>query len=304
MERTSQEVNHRYRRGGYDRPWFLFWWIILSWTFLLPCDALSQSVDFLVVEKPRHLVVYNAFQQIEKNPKALRPLEPMIIRNPHQLLSDGVTAGMNAEVGGETLYLLLEKRGRLANLNKLGYTKLFSSKRFLSDTVEILSAKRMVMSGVLSNRNIALTAGDRIVRYFTEKKLVYGKLIGTPARYGWIEFPRGREGSWWRVLRIRKDVPPLPPHTIQRITGTMNEINSKLKQLHRIFGEETGTTLPLPQFHIVQTDSLTTITLLPANASVHYRQSLAAFHSRVQVSLLGTGYTAVLKNSSMEIRRR
>ncbi|MFH0989435.1 MAG: hypothetical protein V1799_05390 [bacterium] len=305
MERTSKEVSHTVRRGGCRCPWFLFRWITLSCSLLMPVLLASQSADLLLVEKTEKLVVYNSFQQSQKKqPAALQPFRPIQILNAYELLSDGITPCMKVEIEGEIYYLLLEKKGELADLKMLGFTKLYSSKKVFSDTVEILASKRMAIRHVLTKQRIALKAGERCVRYFAEKALMYVKKLGTPSLFGWMECPPGREGTWWSRLLTREKFSALPLLAQKRITGKMKEINTKLLQLHGMFTAETAKKISPPQWQVRQTDSTLTLSLLPEGAAAEYRQSMSALLGTVQTYLLGTGYDAVLKSNSIEIKCR
>ena len=82
---------------------------MLALTAIAPALA-RQHDDYLVVEKVRHLLVYNKYQQ-EPTPLErgnLAPYVPIRIIAKTDVLSDGFTPCMKVDVNGNVFYLVQE----------------------------------------------------------------------------------------------------------------------------------------------------------------------------------------------------
>ena len=101
-------MKRRYCRGGvWHRPLaFLIWTILLTAIFLTP--VISQTFDVVIIEKPRYLTAYNAFQQsLASSQLAMfQPFVPMKILNTRDVFSDGLTSCMKIDVDGHIYFLL------------------------------------------------------------------------------------------------------------------------------------------------------------------------------------------------------
>ena len=168
MERSSKAVR-RHRGGSGDCRRSLE--ALLRKVFIVSLISFpvsfAQTTNFLIVQQPDHLVVYDSFQQsiTSLQQSAIRPFTPMKILVQRTTLGDGLTPCMKVDIDGEEFYLLRDESGKLAGWKTLGEVKTFSNKKLLGDTIAILASRRTAnlrasaMSGVLVSHQIMSAYG-------------------------------------------------------------------------------------------------------------------------------------------------
>jgi hypothetical protein len=306
MERVSEVMTRHYCRGGI---WccpsaFLVWTALLAAFFITP--VISQTFDVVIIEKPRYLTAYDAFQQSLTSTQlaVLQPFVPTKILKTRDVLSDGLTRCMKVEVDGNIFFLLSDESGRLLGWNKLGTVKTYKHKAFLQDTITILVSHKILFESFADGSRIFLTAGDRCVRYFEDEASVYVKRIGKDPAFGWISTPDEEEGSLWKKVHTAEVRSEFSPALRERIYGRVQRVNQTLVQIYTVLNRESGKRLTASQWYVNPQAELLSFTLIPESAISIYPKSVEILKTSLQTYLLGTGYNVLTAGNKIDIKPR
>ena len=298
MERAEREVRqstlHRVCRSL----------CVLSLIFLASRNKGFCGSDFLVVEKPEHLVLYNKYQQetTERERGVLVPFTPMRILNADDVLGDGFTRCMRVAVNDEVFYLRKDRDGNLAQSGDPGITKTFSGATALLDTIVVLTTLRISAINA-PPRN--LPTGERIVRVFRHKNSVYARTAYAPYVYGWIDVAGARENRDWRVVRDAVPVSTsIPPHIIRRISDRIAEVNRTLERLFDHFNTETGQQKPVPQWKVEPSDTSVACVLADAPTNGDFHQSTLYLVNDIENIVLGARLQVTHTPGRVDVRQR
>ena len=296
----------RYCWGGlWRRPsTFLVWAAFLSAFFITP--VVSQTFDVVIIEEPRHLIAYDAFQQSLASSQltVLRPFVPMKILKAHDVLGDGLTNCIKVDVDGNIFFLLSDDSGRLVGGNKLGTVKTYERKVFFQDTITILVSRKIIFMSFADGSQSSLAAGERCVRYFENAGSVYVKRLGKDPAFGWIRIPVAEEGSWWQIVRTASVQLELSSALRERMNGRILQVNQTLAQIYAVLNRESGKRLKAPQWYVDPHAESLSFVLLPESALNIYPQSVEALKTSLQTYLLGTSYNAFMTGNKIDIKSR
>ena len=299
-------MKRRYCRGGvWHRPLaFLIWTILLTAIFITP--VISQTFDVVIIEKPRYLTAYDAFQQsLAPSQLAMfQPFVPMKILNTRDVFSDGLTSCMKIDVDGHIYFLLNNDSGRLVGWDKLGMVKIYKRKTFLQDTISILVSRKIIFQSSADGSRNSLTAGDRCIRYFENNGSLYIKRIGKDPAFGWIRTAGKEEGSLWKNVHIEEARSEFSSALRERINRRIRQVNQTLAQIYTVLNRESGKRLLAPQWYVDQHTESLSFVLLPESALNSYPQSVEALKILVQTYLLGTSYNAFITGNKIDIKSR
>jgi hypothetical protein len=306
MERVSEVMTRLYCWGGVLRrpSAFLVWTALLAALFITP--VISQTFDVVVVEKPRYLTAYDAFQQSLASSQLLliQPFVPMKILKTNDVLSDGLTSCMKVDIDGDIFFLLNDESGRLLGWDKLGTVKTYKRKDFLQDTIAILVSHKIIFQSFADGSRSFLTAGDRCVRYFEDAGSVYIKRIGKDPAFGWIRTPGGEEGNLWKNVQIAEVRSEFSSALHERIYGRIQQVNQTLAQIYTMLNRESGKRLTAPQWYVdTKAESLSFI-LIPESAINLYPKSIELLKTSLQTYLLGTSYNVLITGNKIDIKPR
>lgn len=283
---------------------FLVWTVLLAAFFITP--VISQTFDIVIIEKPRYLTVYDAFQQSLTSSQltVLQPFIPMKILKTNDVLGDGFTSCMKVEVDGNIFFLPNDDNGRLAGWDKLGTVKTYKRKVLLQDTITILVSRKIIFQSSAYGSQSYLTVGDRCVRYFENDGSMYIRRIGKNPAFGWIKTSGTEEGSLWKNVQMAEVRSEFSQALRERIYGRIQQMNQTLAQIYAELNRESGKRLTAPQWYVdPQAESLSFI-LIPDSAISIYPKSVETLKTSLQTYLLGTSYNVFVTSNKIEIKPR
>ncbi len=307
MEGSSKAVKRRNCGGGRS---CLPLAILLRNAFIISLavssGAFSQTFDVLIVEKPDHLVVYDAFQQSLTSPQEhpIQPFTPIRIIRLRDALNDGITPCSKVDVDGETFYLLRDERGQLAGSKNLGIVRIFQHVKFIDDTIEVLGSRHIALQSPVKKSSQFLAAGEACVRYFEFAGAIYSKPLRPQAEYGWLRLSPAERGKTWQIVRAKPAHVDLSPMIRNRVIDKIRDVNLAYSEVYSLLSKESKKKIPVPQWEIDSTSTSMTFVLRPAAAASFYRQSIRTLSATLQTYLLGTGYDALVQGHEIEIKKR
>ncbi len=298
-------TRHYYGGGVWCRPsTFLVWTALLSVFFITP--VISQTFDVIIIEKPRYIAAYNAFQQSLASSQLVKiqPFVPMKILKTRDVLGDGLTGCMKVEIEGETFFLLNDNSGKLVGWNKLGTVKIYKRKDFLQDTMTILVSRKIIFQSSANGSRSYLTTGDRCIRYFEDDGSVYIKRIGKDPAFGWMRIPAAEEGSFWKKVQTSEVRSEFSQALRERIYGRIKQVNQSLAQIYSVLNRESGKRLTAPQWYVDPKAESLSFILIPDSAVNVYPKSVEILKNTLQTYLLGTGYNVLITGNKIDIKSR
>ncbi len=250
----------------------------------------ARADDFLLVERPEGLVVFNRYQQQLKSDEraGLLAFTPFRLLAEHDVLGDGFTPCMKVEANGSLFYLLKDDGGELMGRREAGTVRTIRNATPLRDSVEIVAVGGVVLWDVRQQTKSILPRGTVLVRHFSFNGMTYVYAVSSE-RYGWVRLDASREHKQWRLLtrgaqRPSEELARVLPAIVQRI----EEVNDKLRLLFDYLNRKTSRNLPAPSWRVQSShDSISCVleTSLPVQ---HFRETSALLAKRIESMVLGT----------------
>jgi hypothetical protein len=252
--------------------------------------ATAQGENFLIVERPERLLFVNRYQQQLKGEerKALLPFTPFRILAEHDLLGDGFTPCMKVEADGSLYYVLKDDSGELAGVRDAGTVKTVRNATSLRDSVEIVSAKGIVLWDVQERTKRTLPRGAILVRRFSLNSMTYVQALPS-MQYGWVRLDTSRGQTQWRVVprgvpRPTEELARVLPAIVQRV----EEVNAKLRRLFDHLNAKTSQHLPAPSWHVQRLNTGIVCSLETSLPVEQFRESSLLLAKRIESTVLGT----------------
>lgn len=273
--------------------------------FLRPvAPALSASV-FLVAERPDRFLIYNKYQQtITQRERALfTPFVPMRIVRNNDLLGDGFTPCMTAEIRGELFYLVKGKDGELTGAERAGAIRRFGDVVALGDTITALTGGTLSIVLPSGDARRAVRRGERLVRYFLDGDRTYVGTIDQSPVYGFVLLPASARRQSWDVARSAGELSrEIPPRVLSAVQENVEEVNRVYRGLFTFFNKQTGQQRPVPHWSISSTRGLIVCTLQNRPSSADLTQSTRYLVKDLENAILGTPLRVSGSADHIEIR--
>lgn len=263
-----------------------------------------RAEDFLIVERPGKLLIFNRYQQQLKSDEseALLPFIPFRILSEHDVLGDGFTPCMKVEANGAPFYLLKDDNGGLTGVREAGTVRTIRNASVLRDSVEIVAARGVVLWDPTERTKRTLPRGSIVARQFSFNGMTY--VQGVPSKhYGWVRLDASTEQQHWRLLMRRasrpsEDLARVLPAIVQRV----EEVNGKLRLLFDHLNTKTSRHLSVPSWRVQRSDdSISCIleTSLPVN---HFGESSFLLGKRIESTVLGTSLRVYVAPGAIQVR--
>ncbi len=224
--------------------------------FLSSLQLFSQiNADFVIIEKPQNLVIYNKFKQvISSDEKQLfTPYKPYQIKKTSGLFSDGVRGYMEVETNNSSFYFVKDANGDYYNKNKSGEWTFYNNKRTYYDSIVVLTDNKLTFYEMLHKKEYFLKHGDLLIRIFEDNQQFYCKNAKNNT-YGKIDLG-GNNSEYFKILNSKKSGGSkiLSSEIKTKIISKFDESNKLLKKLFAFFNTDNNKNLK-PPFWIVKTN--------------------------------------------------
>lgn len=266
----------------------------------------ATKADYLVVERPQQLVIYNQYQQRVSPSEKSALLSDVSFRilNPNGVLGDGFTRCMKVELGGKNFFLEKDENGTLLGADGAGARQMYTAAEVLEDTIEILKTNRLVLSDMHQSRTSTLQGGDRVVRIFRLNGKVYGKLLGVNERYGWINFGDASSKDWRVVKELGLSVSDQLRKIFPLIEVRLKAVNEKLFRLYEHFNQKFSQHRQSPQWQLQRAGNTIVYVLVPDISGDRFAESSQLLGKNLEGLLLGTDLRVASSPGRLEIRSK
>ncbi len=264
----------------------------------------ATKADYLVVERPQQLIIYNQYQQRVSSSEKSAFLSdvPFRILTPNDVLGDGFTRCTKVELGGKNFFLEKDENGTLLGAEGAGARQMYSAAEILEDTIEILNSNRFVLSDMQQSRTFGLQEGDRVVRIFRLNGKIYGKLLGANERYGWINLDDASSKDWRVAREPGLSVSDQLRKVLPQIELRLKEVNEKLNSLYNHFNRKSAQQRQAPQWQLQRMGNTVVCVLVPDGAGDQFTESSHLFGKNLEGLLLGTELRIAVSPGRLEIR--
>jgi len=269
--------------------------ITISFSLSPILHAQQVTADFLLIERPQALTIFNAFQQsmTVAQKTALGAFTPLQIINTDSYLGDDITPVLKGKINGKFYYLLQDKDRRIINRLNAGLLKRYTRCAVLGDTVRITqSGIRLFAPRTPGLRTIRqLTQGQAVQRIFKKRNYIYVRLLADTTTYGWL--PASAARYWEKTVTPPMVKSPLPDANLkQRILNHFMAANRKYRILFSYFESKGHAARPLPRWQEAKEENKLLFRLQPAESADDLKRSTQILLHDVQGELIGSGWRA------------
>ncbi|MGA9121357.1 MAG: hypothetical protein WB699_18460 [Bacteroidota bacterium] len=245
-------------------------------------DSGRKGSDVLLVEHPEKLTVLNQYEQTatQKELREFQPFAPLMIVNEYAHLSDGYTRCVKVRLDNQLFYLLTEEGGALPG--EAG-VQLIRDANWIADTVR--TGHSPIAIERPAGRRTTVGEGALIERFFESRGRAYIRPLADLTHYGWTDWNEVRS---LRPVLVESVLPRASDSTITAIVSLkIDETNSVLEQLYRMFDAQTHRALVAPRWQINSLPGTLVCDLVDSRIS--YEQSARYLAKDIENALLGTG---------------
>ena len=284
--------------------------LLFIFNIILLVGPLSgQHADYLIVENPQALTIYNRYQQTlaDADKGLLAPYTPFRILNEEELLSDQISLASRCLFNGEILFLLRDDGGHYYGQEQAGYVKIFKAAAVLGDTIEIIQRKHINLYSPeqdirISRKLTTLSGGQLCVRIFRHQSRDYVRLIGESQPYGWLRL--SDEQSWSRYVPPREATGAIPQNILQRVQTRIQAANNAYAAYVAYFNRHYGRNETIPAWQLSLSESQIEGRLNEPSYMQGLKRSNRYLFQDLENLLLGTDLTLQIGEASFFIQRR
>lgn len=275
----------------------------------MSCPLAGQQADFLIVEIPQALTIYNRYQQTlgDADKRLLAPYTPFRILSEEELLSDQISLASRCVLNGEMFFLLRDDKGHYYGQEQAGYLQFFRAAMVLGDTIEVQQDNRIDLyataEDMRANRNrTILSTGQLCVRIFRHQNRDYVRLTGESPRYGWMRLSDDR--SWSRYVPPRESTGGIPENILRRVQARIQTANNAYAGFFAYFNRQYGRNETIPAWQLSFSEAKIEGRLNEPSYMQGLKRSNRYLFQDLENLLLGTDLILHLGEISFSIHRR
>lgn len=246
--------------------------------------------DFLVLEHPGRLVVYNKYQQAitERERTLLAAFVPMRVLKAEDVLGDGFTRCVQVGIDDEVFFLLKDPGGALARSGPLGFETTYRHAALVLDTVRIL-LRHSIQSPSTRSTSRTLSTGIKLIRIFRSEDAIYCRTSESPPTYGWVDFKGMKEGSDWIPFDTASPAEPTTTDELaRRVRARIDRVNDLLERLFDHFNKQTNDRKPVPHWNVTLSHEKITCSLEKV-VPQQFEQSSVYLAKDLENAIMGSG---------------
>ncbi|MBN1408600.1 MAG: hypothetical protein JW956_12455 [Calditrichaceae bacterium] len=217
----------------------------------------AQTADFLIVENPAALTIYNKYQQSISSQvqNQLSPFTPFQIIEENEMLSDQISHASRVILNGNTYFILKDEEGNFVS-DETEYSKIFKNCELFGDTINIFRNNRVSIFSkpeylVNKKRHRYLEENRYCLRMFRYKNLYYLKVPGDSVVYGWTQLPQ----TGWEVSHeTLANLEVIPDHLISRLKIRIDAANQDYENFFSYFKKKYNVNFNIPYWHMEISD--------------------------------------------------
>lgn len=250
----------------------------------------SRAEEFLVVERPAKLRIFDRYQQrlsVDELSQLL-PYTPFRILAADETMGDGFTVCMKVEARGTLYYLQKDELGALIGVKEAGSTRRIRNAVLLYDSVEVVSRDGVDLLHPGNGSRTPLASGTVLARIFSAEGRTYVYVLGLQ-RYGWVSTQQPADNRRWR--KITPHVPSSSSalgRVLPAIENRVGEVNEKLRRLFEHLNARDGLRLTAPQWRVRSSETAILCTLESSFPADVFQESSRLLARKLEGALLGT----------------
>jgi len=268
-------------------------------------DAQPASAEFLIIERPGPLRIYDRFEQHVTDPasRGLTPFAAVQLVAERGTLGDGITPVMSVRINGEPHYLIRDpETGGLVGERELGTVTRVRGARAHWDSLEILAQSGVAFTPGSGARRRTLAARTHVYRLFSSAGRTYARTLEGPADYGWLGAGPEADGRLWgRPTQAIVETPAASSDLVDRIQERVGQTNLLISRIYSTVEREASRRLQAPQWRVNVEGTAIRCSLAPVPAD-SARASTVLLGKHLESLTLGTGFRVHTSPGLIEVR--
>ena len=265
----------------------------------------AERADFLIIEKPAALKIYNRYQQELNTAEKSRQLAfaPLRIINEQELLGDQITESIHVRLGSHNDYFIIKAPdGKMLNRNKAGQIQKLKNCALIADS--ILIKKDKILALITQTEQIKLPAGSRLIRYFKYKSRYYVYQLTPRKRYGWL---RLTNNSAWEIIKQKQSVGADNEFLTLDLRSDILKIFKKANRLYEqyfdFFNQKTLKHEQPPHWDVQISDNSIQALFIPDSLLNNFQTSAAFTRRQLENLLIGLPYRISMQDNRLIISK-
>ena len=280
------------------KPLFLFFIFISGFAY-------SQTADFLVVENPAALTIYNKYQQSisDQMQNQLVPFTPFQIIEKDELLTDQISHASRVLFEDNIYFILMDEEDNYIT-DKNEYVKLFKNCELLGDTIKIIRNNRVSIFSKPEyynrmHQHSYLEENQYCLRMFRYKNLYYLKIPGDSVIYGWTQLPR----NGWEISHdSRAGLDIIPENLLSRLKIRIDAANQDYENFFGYFNKKYNMDDKIPYWNLDVSDYEIQGALNDPALAGHLTNSNRYLMQDIDNIFLGSNFTLLYTDSTFEVK--
>ncbi len=260
----------------------------------------QRAGDYLIIEKPLGLKIYNKYEQKISLDESLlfKPFCALRLVDINMTLSDNFTLVDRIEVDGEYFYLLKSDRQTLDISQSTGYFKEFHAVPVIGDTVTI-SRDNMIylQTPVAPAEKIMLPAGTQLRRIFLNGNMTYIQTLDGSRQYGWCNL--SAKTGWTKITQPTVEINL--SDILKRIQPVFDRYNSLYRHTFQYFNDQTGEQRAIPYWQVELKNKRIAGKLLNVPSNRSFQNSLPYLIDEIKQHLRNTHLQISQTDDGIEI---
>lgn len=220
----------------------------------------AQLADYIIVENPSLLTIYNKYQQSlsETEKDKLAPYTPFQIVEENEILSDQITFATRCIYNDNIYFLLKNENNQYFEEKENSYVEIFKNCEIWGDTIQILKNKSVYTYRTPKKKNykinpFELRKEELWSRIFKKGNSYYLKQTGENEIFGWAHLHTNN--SWEVYFMLSNDTKKLPDKLVQRLQTRIESANQSYTRYFSYFNKKYGQEKKVPKWKVEFTES-------------------------------------------------
>ena len=268
-------------------------------------NGFSQSnYNFLILENPFELTIYNKYEQnlSFKDSSYFLKYCPVEIIAEDTLLSDNYTPSFIGKLENQSFYFIKPEQNIPFSKLFYSFSNYVKNVQSLMDTIQIAKDNKILFYNAKDkSQKERLAIDTKLVRIFKKGTSTYTKNLNLPTKYGWCDL---RDKNAWSVYKSQKQEKTQDITEIESvIKEKLFEVNELLTKLFNHFNQINKKNVPIPYWTFLNRENEFICTLLNKNSNHDFTESTNILINELQLSLAHTSFKVLWQSNEIIIHR-
>ena len=277
----------------------------IVFVFFYCINGFSQSnKNFLIVENPFELKVYNKYEQnlSSSDSSYFLPYCPIEIIAEDTLLSDEYTPTFIGKIENQVFYFIKPEKN-------LSFTKLFKAYSdyvknaySLNDTIQIVQENKIIFHNAKDkNQREHLKLDTKILRIFKDASKTFVKNLTPPIKYGWCDLKN--TNAWIVYQSPQKGKVENIAEVESLIKQKLSNVNEMIQKLFNHFNKLNSNNIPIPYWTYSNRENEFVCTMLNNENKYDFTESTNIVINEFQLALAHTNYKVLWQSNEILIQK-